>query len=136
MTEAQALYVRDGNAFVGNQAKNQFTGRGGLDSYTWYSAADVGLGATADEIMDWRWGSSIINFSQIDAVADSWMDDAFTLIGANAFSHKAGELRMEATADGFQFFGDVDGDALADFQLIVHKFDPLDGAILPQQIVL
>jgi serralysin len=131
-----AIGGSNNNSFVGNQAKNKFTGNGGHDGFAWYSLEDIGVGATADEIMDWRWGSTIINLSHIDAVADSWMDDAFTLIGSNAFSHKAGELRIETTADGFQLLGDVNGDAVADLQLILHKFDPLDGAILPQQIIL
>jgi serralysin len=124
------------NSFVGNQAKNKFTGGGGMDSYSWYSVADIGLGDTADEIMDWRWGPSRINLSQIDADSGSWMDDAFTFIGTGAFSGKAGELRYDLTGDGFQLFGDVNGDAIADFQLIVHKFDPQEVLALDFQLVL
>jgi Ca2+-binding RTX toxin-like protein len=124
------------NNFIANQAKNKFTGGGGMDSFSWYSLADVGLGATADEIMDWRWGQSFIGLSNIDAVPDSWMDDAFTFLGTGAFSGKAGELRYDVTSDGFQLFGDVTGDGIADLQLIVHLFDPQDALFVLHQIVL
>ena len=131
-----AIGGTNNNGFVANQAKNKFTGGGGQDSFVWHSVADVGLGATADEIMDWRWGQSFIGLSQIDAVPESWMDDAFTFLGTGAFTGKAGELRYELTADGFQLFGDVTGDAIADLQLIVHLFDPQGALFVPHQIVL
>ena len=108
------------NIFVGNAARNQFTGNGGGDTIKYYSVADIGLGATADAILDFR--GEWIDLTEIDADSRTPENDAFVSIGQAAFSGVGGQLRYEPTADGARIFGDVDGDAVADFQLDLHKW--------------
>jgi Ca2+-binding RTX toxin-like protein len=107
------------NMFVGNAVRNQLTGGGGGDTFRWYSIEDVGFGATADEIMDFSAGDWI-DLSEIDADTRTAADESFVAIGRAAFSGVAGQLRYDPLEDGFRLFGDVDGDAIADFELVVQ----------------
>jgi hypothetical protein len=47
-------------------------------------------------------------------------NDAFTLIGAAAFTHTAGELRAYASGANTLVTGDVDGDGAGDFQILLY----------------
>jgi Ca2+-binding RTX toxin-like protein len=104
------------DVLIGNQAVNRLTGNGGDNTFRWYSAEDIGKGASADTITDWS--SDVIDLSALDAIPGTPGDDAFTLIGSSAFSQTAGELRWEPRPDGFRVFGDLDGDAMADFEIV------------------
>jgi serralysin len=69
-----------------------------------------------DRIRDFRHGADKIDLSAIDAVAGGG-DNAFSFIGASAFSGVAGQLRA-FTASGNTFIaGDVNGDGIADFTI-------------------
>ncbi|HVY84975.1 MAG TPA: M10 family metallopeptidase C-terminal domain-containing protein, partial [Caulobacterales bacterium] len=87
---------------------------------------DSGLtGATRDLINDFTQGADVIDLSAIDAIAGGG-DDAFTLIGAGAFSHSAGELRYDfidnaGAANDFTLISmDVNGDGAADSQIVLR----------------
>ncbi len=70
----------------------------------------------ADRILDFNRGQDKINLSGIDAVAGG-ADNAFSFIGAAAFSGVAGQLRAY-TSGGDKFLaGDVNGDGVADFTI-------------------
>lgn len=58
-----------------------------------------------------------IVLSAIDADSGTGGDQAFTFIGAGAFSNTAGEWRAVAEGPNTRVEGDVDGDGTADFQL-------------------
>jgi hypothetical protein len=63
-------------------------------------------------------------FSLVDLDANALVDgdQAFTFIGSAAFSGVAGQLRYWKQDGDTYIWGDVDGDAVADFQIVV---DPL-----------
>ena len=58
-----------------------------------------------------------MNFSQIDANTGVAGNQAFTLIGAAAFSGTAGELRFSQSATNTLISLDVNGDKVADSQV-------------------
>ena len=57
-----------------------------------------------------------INLAAIDAVAGG-ADNAFSFIGAAAFSGVAGQLRAYSQSGNFFVAGDVDGNGVADFTI-------------------
>ena len=56
-------------------------------------------------------------------------NDAFTFVGSAAFSNIAGELRATLSGGSWTVQGDVNGDGVADIELIVVVTDthPLGG---------
>ena len=57
--------------------------------------------------------------SAIDANIATAKNDAFQFIGQTAFTHKAGQLRVEIVNDGSVVTGDIDGDGASDFTIHV-----------------
>jgi len=108
-----------------NQVANQLTGNGGIDNFRWASASDAGTGSLADTIMDFVHNTDKINLSGIDAISATSQDDAFTFIGGNAFHGVAGELRYDVTAGSAHIFGDIDGNGIADLEIIVNNVTSL-----------
>ena len=76
-----------------------------------------------DTIMDFARGDKI-DLSALDANAKMAKDQAFNFIGSSAFSGKAGELRY----DGTTIYGDVDGNGVADFSIIISNHATLSGS--------
>jgi len=71
----------------------------------------------ADRIVDFnRSQGDKINLDGIDAVAGG-ADNAFTFIGAAAFSGVAGQLRSYTSGSDKFLAGDVNGDGVADFTI-------------------
>ncbi len=67
--------------------------------------------------------------SLIDANANVAGNQAFTFIGSNAFSGAAGQLRYAASGRDTLISGDVNGDKVADFSILVsgaHAFSTSD----------
>ncbi len=107
---------------------------GGLDAdYLWgdvgvdrFSYRDIGesLGGTKiDRIFDFELGVDIIGLSKIDADTSTLADDAFVSIGTGAFSGTVGELRQVFAGKNAIVQGDVDGDGIKDFCILVLKTD-------------
>ena len=107
------------DTLVGNRAKNMLTGNGGPDQFSWHSIEDAGLGAQADVITDFAREPEHINLEGIDAVSTVAGDQAFSFIGSNAFSNIAGQLRTQVEGNSIRVQGDVNGDSVADFELVV-----------------
>ncbi len=107
------------DTLVGNRAKNMLTGNGGPDQFAWHSIEDAGLGAQADVITDFAREPEHINLEGIDAVSTTAGDQAFSFIGSNAFSGIAGQLRSQVEGSSIRVQGDVNGDSVADFELVV-----------------
>ena len=67
-----------------------------------------------------------IDLHAIDAIRRNGQSDAFTLIGSDAFRPGvAGELRVVEQDGVFTISGDRDGDAVADFEILVRSDAPL-----------
>jgi hypothetical protein len=80
-----------------------------------------------DVIADFVSGTDRIDLSAIDANGGTAGDDAFTYIGAAAFTGLAGQLRA-LTLEGFvHIYGDTDGDAFPDLHIIAMGTQILAG---------
>lgn len=119
--------------FIGGARADRFSGGRGQDSFTGGLGADrfiftkINESTTAapDTITDFsRADHDRINLSAIDADNSSKADDAFTFIGSNAFSQVAGELRYVANRVHTLVRGDIDGDGMADFAIVLdHRIN-------------
>jgi Ca2+-binding RTX toxin-like protein len=113
----------------GGLGGDSLRGGAGSDTFLYRSVLDSSAQGDRDGIQDFTLGDRI-DLSGIDAVAGGG-NDAFTFIGAGAFTHQAGELQAVNTSGPiWTVSGDTDGDGAADFQLIVvvADFHPLTGA--------
>jgi Ca2+-binding RTX toxin-like protein len=72
-----------------------------------------------DVIGDFEAGLDMINLAAIDANAGIVGDQAFVLSGMKPFSPKAGDLWLDKIAAGTLVCGDVQGDGVADFAILV-----------------
>ena len=110
----------DGNDFLeGNGGKDNMTGGAGTDTFRFIATSDSAVG-NSDELLDFVSGTDKIDLVLIDARSGTPGDDAFTYIGSNAFSNTAGELRAQAFGSTIHIFGDVNGDSVADFEIIAN----------------
>jgi Ca2+-binding RTX toxin-like protein len=109
------------DVLAGGKGADELLGGDQADTFLYKSLGDSTVAAAnRDTIHDFHRGEGdLIDLNQIDANTKIDDDDAFTLIGRDAFHNKAGELRYEF-ADGDTFlYGDVNGDGKADFALEV-----------------
>ena len=76
-----------------------------------------------------------IDLQLIDAIKGTVANDPFHLtgnFGLDGFTHHAGELRMVLTQKGTFVYGDVNGDAKADFGIfLAGSAHPLAGDFIP-----
>ena len=115
------------DTLIGGSGADTLTGGAASDTFQFGMASDSIAGAL-DIITDFTSGSikGIDNYTLdlhfIDANTLVGGDQAFTYIGSNAFTHSAGELRAVSGKDGtsYHLYGDVNGDAVADFELSIH----------------
>lgn len=128
------------NRLIGDAGDDRLSGRGGEDILTGGTGADRldgGRGADLfvfgevdagrDVIADFKAAEGDrIDLSGIDAVSETeFEDDAFQFVGGAAFSGTAGELRAAAAAGGWEVSGDVNGDGVGDFTILVVSPAPL-----------
>ena len=106
---------------IANQAANRLTGNGDGDTFRWVSSGDAGIGALADRITDFLRGTDRIDLSQIDARPGTETNDAFAFIGTSAFSNTAGELRYQAEGNSVRIQADLDGNGIADMEILVDN---------------
>ncbi len=107
----------------GGSGADVLTGGAGADRFVFTKSSDLGTGTTAtDRITDFRASmSDKIDLRQIDANLAAGGDQAFTFIGRTAFHGVAGELRYDRNATGTQILGDINGDGVADFMLVLEQ---------------
>lgn len=120
-----------GDVITGSSGANKLTGGGGLDALTGGGGADHFVYVTpsdasvfsdlAEQITDFsRTQGDKIDLSAIDARTGVNGNQAFSFIGAAAFSNVKGQLRFETNAPNQMLVqGDVNGDGRADFQFLV-----------------
>ncbi len=105
----------DGNdVLVGGRSQDILWGGDGGDRFRFEAAPESGAAAAArDRISDFLSGTDTIDLEGIDARTNRSGDDAFTYLGAAAFTGHAGELTYQAGV----LRGDTNGDAKADFSV-------------------
>jgi Ca2+-binding RTX toxin-like protein len=119
---ADHLFGMGGNDWLeGGAGADQLRGGFGSDLFVYKSASDSAPGAS-DHIVDFEDQTDLINLVGIDANTQVGGDQAFSFIGQNAFSHTAGELRIEGSGSNWFVEGDIDGDGLADLIIQVDNF--------------
>lgn len=104
---------------VGGRGADDLYGGNGKDTFVFKSYLDSSTGKSGrDSIFDFsQKQGDRINLSAIDAKYSTIRNEAFTFIGRDEFSDKAGELRY-AKKDGDTFvYADVDADGKADFSI-------------------
>ena len=117
------------NTILGNGAANILTGAGGrdilkggdgADRFVYKALSDSTVAAGGrDIIQDFTHAQGDrIDLSAIDAVTGG-TNQAFTFIGTTAFTHHAGELRYALSGGDTIVSGDVNGDGVADFSILL-----------------
>jgi len=107
---------------LGGAGADNVRGGTGKDYFVYQSTSESNAAAT-DHILDFENFTDHIDLSAIDANSSLGGDQAFSFVGSNAFSHTAGELRVEASGSDWLVMGDVNGDGTADFQVLVSTFN-------------
>ncbi|MGC6401640.1 right-handed parallel beta-helix repeat-containing protein [Sphingomonas sp. FW199] len=152
-----AINGGDGDDYLsGNNGDDTLTGANGNDILLGGAGNDTLSGALGDDVLtggsgadsfnyrndDFRGNDVItdfkasegdkINLALIDANSKTAANDKFAFIGSAKFAGKAGELRASVTADGVLLQGDVNGDKIADFSILLKGL----GAISVDDILL
>lgn len=132
---ADDLYGRAGNdRMFGNDGADTLYGGLGRDLLTGGDGADrfAFNGFSESSVKGWdtvrdfsRAEHDRIDLRAIDADTKLDGNQAFRLIGDDAFGHRPGELQVKATVNGTLIRGDVNGDGNAEFALFVQGVDGL-----------
>lgn len=102
----------DSDVLVGGNGSDVLFGGTENDMFLWTDAAS----ANHDQVMDFVQGEDVFNFNSL----------GMTFIDTAAFSGVAGELRTDfLTGVGSRIQGDLDGDSVADFEVLVADAGPL-----------
>jgi len=99
----------------GDAGADTLTGGLGADTFYFFTTGDSNAASGRDTITDFVSLLDRIDLSGIDANTRTSGNQAFSYIGANAFTRVAGQLHF---ANGM-VEGDTNGDGVADFQLVV-----------------
>lgn len=111
------------DVLIGGEGADILKGGAGADTLTggcgkdifWYGAVSHSRPDAPDHITDFTVGEDKIDLRTVDANTLMARNQAFSLIGSDAFSGVAGELRYF----GASVYGDVNGNGKADFQINV-----------------
>lgn len=101
------------DTLLGGGGKDRLTGGADADRFVWRSAAEAGNGAGRDVVADFVVGVDQLDLSAMDANPLVAGNQAFSFLGAAAFTGVAGQLRYAAGL----LHGDIDGNSVADFQI-------------------
>jgi Ca2+-binding RTX toxin-like protein len=106
------------DVLVGGADRDRMRGSEGADIFRLESLSDSAPGWRRDVIVDFDGAEGDrIDLSLLDADAAQLGDQAFFLAGTGAFGGTAGELRYRHEGGLTIIAGDVDGDAVADFEI-------------------
>lgn len=115
------LYAHAGNdTLLGGAGLDLLHGGAGADVFVFLSAAEAGTGNAMDRIADFSHGEDRIDLAAL----------ALHFVGGAAFSGVSGELRLAVDAAGGRLEGDMNGDGLADFGVILTGVTAFDAGDL------
>jgi Ca2+-binding RTX toxin-like protein len=107
----------------GGLGKDSLFGGTERDIFDFNSPAESKVGASHDVINDFHHGTNVtgddIDLRDIDAKTGVAGNQAFNFIGTQAFHHLQGELHYQDLGASCLVQGDVNGDATADFEILV-----------------
>ncbi len=107
------------DTLTGGGGLDRLTGGLGSDTFVFLSIKDSTV-ANSDLITDFARKADTIDLSAIDAIQFG-LNDAFTFIGTSAFTQgQAGQLRYAQTLSTTVVQGDVNGDGVADVQIVLQ----------------
>ncbi len=110
----------------GGAGRDVLTGGGGADTFV-FSALSDSSGSTVDTITDFKRGVDTIDLSELDAVSSQSGDQDFAFVGTGGFTG-AGQVRIDRDSNGVTVQADVDGDGVADFEIIVDDVNNLTAS--------
>ncbi|MDR6293882.1 Ca2+-binding RTX toxin-like protein [Inquilinus ginsengisoli] len=106
------------DVLIGLGGRDALAGGAGADRFTYGSVGQSPVGGGSDQISDFSHAQGDrIDLVSIDARTTVAGNQVFTFIAAAAFTHHAGELRAVSAGGVSSIYGDVNGDAVADFQI-------------------
>jgi len=104
----------------GLAGKDTLIGGAGADRFFYAAPGDSPVGANADVIADFSHAQADkLDLAAMDANSTVAGDQAFAFIGAAAFTNHAGEVRFAASGGNTIVSGDVNGDGVADFNIVL-----------------
>ncbi|TMJ12581.1 MAG: hypothetical protein E6G94_13420, partial [Alphaproteobacteria bacterium] len=118
------------NSLAGGGGADTLDGKGGIDSFLYTNTSDS-TSAAMDHILGFTAGEKI-DLSGIDASTTAAGNNAFSFVGAAAFSHTAGELRAYQSGSEWFVEADTDGDGAANLIISVAS----DHALLVGDFVV
>ncbi len=126
---ADTINGGNGNDIVrGGPGIDSLTGAAGADTFL-FGPGDFPAAASYDTITDFkRTQVDVINLSLVDANSTLTGDQAFTWLGTGVFTGHAGELHYANVSGGSIISGDLNGDAIADFQIKVNNVTLLQAS--------
>ena len=108
------------DVLTGGAGRDVMNGGNGADDFIYYSAGDSGTGGRSrDRINNFASSGDDIDLRNMDADITDADIDAFIWRGRQAFDGNAGQLRWSASAAGVLVEADLDGDASADFAILL-----------------
>ncbi len=106
------------NALNGWVGKDVLTGGVGADCFVFSAASHSVVGANADRVTDFSHAQGDrIDLAALDANSGVAGDQAFSFIGAGAFTGVAGQLHYAVSGGQTAMGGDVNGDSAADLAI-------------------
>jgi Ca2+-binding RTX toxin-like protein len=113
---------------VGGAGIDELLGGADADTFVFNAISETTVSGR-DTIDDFQQGLDHIDLSAIDANVGASGDQAFSFIGSVAFSHAAAQLRQTGDGAGNTIIeGDVQGDGVADFQILLKGTYALTGS--------
>ncbi|MCC0807828.1 hypothetical protein FPV16_16595 [Methylobacterium sp. W2] len=119
---ANKILGNDGlNTLSGGDGADLLYGRGGADTFVFDRLGDSTVSAAGrDTLKDFSTSQGDrIDLHFIDAIAGGAVNQAFRFIEDDAFTMRAGELRSIVSGGNTLVSGDVNGDAKADFAILL-----------------
>jgi Ca2+-binding RTX toxin-like protein len=111
------------DVLIGGMGKDTQAGGGGKDTFRFRYARELGTGANADQINDFKPGTSStaidkIDVSGIDAKTATEGNQSFKFIGTKSFT-KAGQLRIKKSGNNLVLQGHTGGSKAPEFEIVL-----------------